>query len=91
MTRIGILPVMSGRSGGGPETYERALVHGLARLDPATDYEVMCLNPAAAAVLRPAASNFTTSVLWGGARPVAMTLGLTWALARRRVDFLHAA
>ncbi|MFN3643627.1 MAG: glycosyltransferase family 4 protein [Gemmobacter sp.] len=87
---IGILPVMAGRSGGGPETYERALVHGLARLDPGQRYEVLCLNAAAARVLSPG-GNVRTTVLPGHFRPVAMTAGLAWGLWRRKVDFLHAA
>lgn len=91
MAVIGILPVMAGRSGGGPETYERELVHGLAAADPATRYEVLCLNEAAARVLTPAAGNVGVSVLPGRFRPVAMTAGLVWGLRRRRVDFLHAA
>lgn len=91
MTVIGILPVMSGRSGGGPETYERALVHGLARQDPETRYEVMCLNRAAAEVLTPDGGNMGVSVLPGRLRPLSMTAGLQWGLARRRVGLLHAA
>jgi glycosyltransferase involved in cell wall biosynthesis len=87
---IGILPVMAGRAGGGPETYERELVQALARLDPATRYEVLCLNAAAARVLA-AGGNIATSVLPGRLRPVALTAGLLWGLARRRVTFLHAA
>lgn len=91
MTRIAIQPVMAGRSGGGPETYERALVHGIAALDRDTDYEVMCLSQAAVDVLSPAQANFHPRVLPGGVRPLQMSLGLSWELMRRRVDLLHAA
>lgn len=91
MTVIGILPVMAGRSGGGPETYERALIHGLARQDPETRYEVLCLNDAAAQVLTPESGNVGVSVLPGRLRPVTMTAGLQWGLLRRKVTLLHAA
>jgi glycosyltransferase involved in cell wall biosynthesis len=90
MTAIGILPVMAGRAGGGPETYERELIHHIARLDPETRYEVLCLNRAAAAVLSPG-GNVGTTVLPGHFRPLAMTAGLVWGVMRRRVGFLHAA
>ncbi len=91
MTVIGILSVMAGRSGGGPETYEVELIHGLARQDPETRYEVMCLSDAAARVLTPVSGNVGVSVLPGHFRPAAMSAGLLWGLSRRRVGLLHAA
>jgi glycosyltransferase involved in cell wall biosynthesis len=89
--RIAIQPVMAGRSGGGPETYERALVHGIAALDRTTDYQVMCLSQAAVQVLSPDQENFHPLVLPGRVRPLQMSLGLSWELLRRKVDLLHAA
>lgn len=91
MTRIAIFPVMAGRSGGGPETYERELVRGIAALDGDTDYRIACLNAAAAAALDPERPNFRTHLLPGHFRPLAMTAGLPYVLRRERVDFMHAA
>lgn len=91
MSRVAIFPVMAGRSGGGPETYERELVHGIAALDHDTDYSLTCLNAAAAAALDPGQPNFHARLLPGGLRPIAMTVGLPLVLRRDRVDFMHAA
>ena len=91
VTRIAIFPVMAGRSGGGPETYERELVQGIAALDGDTDYRLTCLNAAAARALDPARPNFRSHLLPGGLRPVAMTLGLPLVLRREKIDFMHAA
>lgn len=91
MTRIAIFPVMAGRSGGGPETYERELVHGIAALDGETDYRLACLNAAAAAALDPGQPNVRTHLLPGGFRPLAMAAGLPYVLRRERIDFMHAA
>ncbi len=91
MTRIALFPVMAGRSGGGPETYERELVHGIAALDGDTDYRLTCLNAAAARALDPGKANFRSHILPGRLRPVAMTLGLPRVLRREKIDFMHAA
>jgi alpha-1,3-rhamnosyl/mannosyltransferase len=91
MSRIAIFPVMAGRSGGGPETYERELVRGIASLDGETDYRLACLNAAAAAALDPGQPNFRTHLLPGRLRPLAMAAGLPAMLKRERVDFMHAA
>jgi glycosyltransferase involved in cell wall biosynthesis len=91
MTRIAIQPVMAGRAGGGPETYERELIRGLAALDPVTDYRLLTLSPAATAAVDPGAANFRATVLPGALRPVQMALGLPWEVLRQRVSLLHAA
>lgn len=91
MGPIAIFPVMSGRSGGGPETYERELVHALAALDAETRYQVLCLTEAAARTLRPDAPNFEQHILPGRIRPIAMSAGLNWALRRHGARLMHAA
>lgn len=91
MSRIAIFPVMAGRAGGGPLTYERELVRGLAAIDTDTDYRLTCLNQAAAKTLDPSAANFSTHFIPGRLRPVAMTLGLQHVLRRERIDLMHAA
>lgn len=91
MTRIAVFPVMAGRNGGGPETYERELVRGLAALDSQTDYRVTCLNAAAGRALDTGAANFRTEIIPGRSRPVAMTFGLPWLLKRDKIDLMHAA
>jgi glycosyltransferase involved in cell wall biosynthesis len=91
MSRIALFPVMAGRNGGGPETYERELARGLAAIDTDTDYRVTCLNEAAGMALATGAPNFQTRIIPGRLRPVAMTFGLQWLLRREKIDLMHAA
>lgn len=91
MSKVAIFPVMSGRNGGGPETYERELVRGLSVHDHETDYRITCLNSAAAAALETGKPNFRSHVIPGGMRPLAMAAGLPWVLKRESIDFMHAA
>jgi glycosyltransferase involved in cell wall biosynthesis len=91
MTEIAILPIMSGRGAGGPETYERGLVHGIAAQDRETRYRVLALNAAAVGVLSPAAPNFSAEILPGRFRAIQLTAGLHRAIGRSRPDLMHAA
>lgn len=88
--RIGIFVVMAGRQAGGPETYERGLVEALARLDTNNEYQVLCLNRAAAGAFEISASNMRLRALWPGLRVISMSTSLPWVLWRERIDLLHA-
>ena len=90
MLNVGIFLVMTGRQAGGPETYERALVHGLARMDPQTNYHTYSLDPAALALLPPATERMHHSVLTSSSRVLNTAVALPLALLRDRIDLLHA-
>ncbi|MDX1655580.1 MAG: glycosyltransferase family 1 protein [Candidatus Competibacteraceae bacterium] len=87
--KIGLFPVMIGRRGGGPETYERQLIQTLARIAPQHDYRVYCLSRAAAAALEPLPVRVARPVLGPGPRTLSMMVSLPLALARDRPDLLH--
>lgn len=91
MSRIAIFPVMAGRAGGGPLTYERELARNLPQLDPENSYHLTCLNEAAVKALDAAAPNVTHHMVPGRLRPLAMSLGLQAVLKRERIDLMHAA
>jgi glycosyltransferase involved in cell wall biosynthesis len=89
VSRIGLFLVMTGRQAGGPETYERCLTHGLARVDPGTEYLTYSLDAKAPSLL-PSAGNMRHHVLGPGWRVLATSATLPWRLRRDRVDLLHA-
>ena len=91
MTRMAIFPVMAGRAGGEPLTYERELIRNLAELDTETDYHITCLNQAAIEAIDPKGDNFSTHIIPGMVRPLAMSVGLNHVLRREKIDLMHAA
>lgn len=90
MLNIGLFLVMTGRQAGGPETYERCLVEGLARLDPDNHYRTFCLDDGAPALLPPPGERLQHQVLGPKLRLISTAVSLPLALLRHRIDLLHA-
>ena len=88
--RIGIFVVMAGRSAGGPETYEHALVRELAAIDRNNEYRVYCLSRAAAESFDVRRGNVSYHVLGPSVRILATAVSLPKAMKRHGVDILHA-
>jgi glycosyltransferase involved in cell wall biosynthesis len=89
--RVGILAGCLGRGDGGPETYERELIKGLARQDTVNEYRIYAFEPAAAACLGPLPDNFRLRVLWPRNRWISLTTSLPAMMTRDAVDVLHGA
>jgi len=90
MLKVGIFLVVTGRQAGGPETYERCLVHSLARIDPDTRYHTYSLDPSAPALLPPAGERMRHQVLNPNHRVLSTAVSLPLALMRDGIDLLHA-
>jgi glycosyltransferase involved in cell wall biosynthesis len=88
--KIGIFAPMTGRQAGGPESYDRGLVQGLAAVDPERDYAVYCVNRAGAALLDVGAPNVTTHVLQPRQRWINIPVSLPAAVWKGRLDLVHA-
>ena len=90
MLKLGLFPVMLGRSAAGPETYERQLLRALAAVDTVNEYHVWCLDQAAADAMGPPQPNIVRHVLWPRTRWVSMSASLPLAILRSGVQLLHA-
>lgn len=90
MLSVGIFLVMSGRRAGGPETYERSLVHSLARVDPDARYVTYSMDANAPALLPPPGPRMKHQLLRPSMRVISTAVTLPLALMRDRVDLLHA-
>ena len=88
--KIGFFPVMAGRRGGGPETYEIQLLRALWKVAPEHEYHVFCLDQAAADAFAMSGEGVYFHVLKPRNRFLSMTLSLPFALRRAGVDVLHA-
>lgn len=88
--KIGIFPVMAGRRGGGPETYEHNLVKGMSRFAPEHQYHVFCLSEAAARSFPETGDNVHYEILAPRLRLVSMSLSLPLAIKRGGLDIFHA-
>ena len=88
--RIGLFPAMLGRRAGGPETYERELLRGLAAVDSKNEYHVFFTDQRAAEVAGLTQDNFTSHVLWPSARWINMVATLPLAARKLDVRLLHA-
>ena len=88
--RVGVFTVMAGRQAGGPETYERALMGAIARLDHHNQYRIYCLDRGAPALFDTVASNMSCQVLWPELRVFSTMVSLPWALVTQGMDLLHA-
>lgn len=86
---VGVFLVMTGRQAGGPETYERCLLHSLARIDPETRYTTYSLDPSAPGLLPAPGERMRHQVLRGH-RVVSTAVGLPLALRRDGIDLMHA-
>jgi glycosyltransferase involved in cell wall biosynthesis len=89
--RVGILAGCLGRGDGGPETYERELIKGIARQDATNEYRIYAFEPTAAACLGPLPDNFRVRVLWPRNRWISLTTSLPAMMTRDGVDVLHGS
>jgi len=90
MLKVGLFIVMTGRRAGGPETYERSLVHALSRVDEHTDLHTYCLDPGAPALLPVESARLRHHVLRSSSRVLSTAVGLPWRMHRDGIDLLHA-
>lgn len=90
MLKVGIFMVMTGRQAGGPETYERSLVHSLARVDEHTQLQTYCLSPGAPALLPAVGERLRHHVLQPSWRVFSTSVSLPWRMLRDGIDLLHA-
>ncbi len=82
---------MAGRGdAGGVETYERALVRGIAQHDRDNEYHVFCLDENAPATFGVEQNNVHFHVLGSRHRVLGLAASLPLELLRRRVDLFHA-
>lgn len=81
---------MAGRRGGGPETYEHNLVHGLSHIAPEHEYHVFCMSQEAADSFPATGNNVKFEILKPRQRMVSMALSLPLAIRRSKVDLFHA-
>lgn len=88
--RVGLFVAVAGRRDSGPETYEHCLLRALAASPEPHDYEVFCLNQAAADSFGVRQDNVRFRVLRPQNRWLSMSVTLPAALARSRVQFYHA-
>ncbi|MFK8031722.1 MAG: glycosyltransferase family 4 protein [Gammaproteobacteria bacterium] len=88
--KIGIFPVMAGRRGGGPETYEHNLVQSMSSYAPENNYHVFCLSEAAAQSFPETGDNVHYEILKPGWRTVSMALSLPLAVKRSQPDIFHS-
>ncbi len=88
--RVGLFPVMVGRRGGGPETYERELLQALVRVEPENDYHVFCLDEAAREACRLEHPAVRYHILRPRNRVISMSLTLPRLLRRIDPDVFHA-
>lgn len=88
--KLGVFVVMAGRQAGGPETYERALMESLSRIDHDNDYRIYCLDDAAPAAFPSGVPNMQCEVLKPNVRVLSTALSLPLTLMRSGVDLLHA-
>lgn len=91
MLSVGIFLVMTGRQAGGPETYERGLVEGLARLaDPELDCRTYALAGNAPSLLPAPGARLHHTVLKPSWRVLSTAVSLPLALLRDGVQLMHA-
>ncbi len=88
--RVGLLALMAGRRGGGPETYEVELIRAIARLDHANEYVVYCTGPYTVDALGIAQPNFRYCILKPSFRPLSLSLTFPYLMRRDGLDFYHA-
>jgi glycosyltransferase involved in cell wall biosynthesis len=87
--RVGIFILATGRSAGGPETYEVELIRNLARIDQTNEYFVYCTSQQAVDAIGVTAENVVYRVLRGFSRSISVAIALPSALKRDRIDFFH--
>lgn len=90
MLNVGIFLVMTGRQAGGPETYERSLVHALARVEAPMAFHTYSLERGAPALLPPPGPALRHHLLKPSLRVLSTAVSLPLALLRDRIDLLHA-
>lgn len=87
---IGIFVVFAGRAFGGPQTYEVRIAEAVARLDPASRYQVFALEPDAPRAYAGLPANAGCQVLRPRQRWISTALSLPYHIRRQRLDLLHA-
>jgi len=90
MTRTGLFVACAGRKDGGPETYERYLVRGIAELDKQNQYEIFCFNKHAVDSFGISQNNIRFHELWPNNRLISLSLSLPIAMQKVGLDKYHA-
>lgn len=88
--KIGLSVTFPGEKGGGPETYERCLVKGLADVDKDNEYHVYGFSDRAIDAIRVPNENFVFHRLRPAARWISLPLSLPLKLVFDKVEAYHA-
>lgn len=87
--RVGLLVAFAGRNCGGPEVFERQVVHAMSSIAPQHEYHLYCLDHRAKAVIG-IEERVEYHLLRPSYRAISMLTTLPVALARTQPDVFHA-
>jgi glycosyltransferase involved in cell wall biosynthesis len=87
--RIGIFVLATGRSAGGPETYEVELIRALARIDRSNEYVIYCTAQSGVDAIGVNAENVAYRVLRPNSRILSVAFTLPALLRKDGIDFFH--